>query len=166
MESPIRAHAHSHGWSKGDCGEILFLEYFIGLRHIFQRARREGGSGKMGKVASVAAIILFLRRGESIISHPSILPAGVQDPERLGDPRLVHLALRQGPHELLHRHLLSGGGLCRGDQCNKQSPRLLATEKDVSLTVARTKHDIPVCHGVRRLIRQKLRHQVDHFQNR
>ena len=124
----------------------------------------------MGKVAVVRCVRrryhTFFRRGESIISHPSILPAGVQDPERLGDPRLVYLALRQGPHELLHRHILSVGGLCRGDQCHEQSPRLLATEEDVSPTVARAQYDLSVRHGVRRLIRQKLRHQVDHFQNR
>ena len=71
LQSPI--HAHSHGWSKGDCGEILFLEYFIGLRHIFQRARREGSSGKMGKVAYVAAITLFSPRGIHYLSslYPS-----------------------------------------------------------------------------------------------
>ena len=54
----------------GDCGEILFLEYFIGLRHIFQRARREGGSGKMGKVASVAAITLFSAAGNPLSLIP------------------------------------------------------------------------------------------------
>ena len=97
------------------------------------------------------------------------LHSGVQDIERLRDPRLVHLALRQGPHELLHRYLLShnhhavhvqcdrrrrrgGGGHCR--------PRLFAAAENVSAAVALTEHDLPVRHGVRRLCREKLRDQA------